>query len=358
MSTHTTERTTTLAAARTIVDRAKAADRELTPAEQAEVEQHIAHVKNLDRKVASGQLVDRVMALGGVGRGPDPEASGDLFSEDAKAGIVHATKTRTAYRTEVDAKAALTTGTMLPTVGVGLQPGLYPTGVFPLSSLFRQEAAPGPSIRFYRMGAGSAAVVAEGGLKPDASVSITPVDLVLEKLACLSQFSTEMAEDAPFLVSHLQAELGQAVATAENSRVLSAFNSTSGVLTGTGATAAVVDVVAQAIAAQEAFSGKTPSAVVAHPNVVAAIRTAKAAAGSWGLRDRPHCCRTEQPPRRPAHLHPSHRCGCGVGDRGQRGHDLPAWSADGAGRPQRRRPGPQHRHHGRGGAGRDGRHAP
>ena len=119
MSTHTTERTTTLAAARTIVDRAKAADRELTPAEQAEVEQHIAHVKNLDRKVASGQLVDRVMALGGVGREPDPEASGDLFSEDAKAGIVHATKTRTAYRTEVDAKAALTTGTMLPTVGVG-----------------------------------------------------------------------------------------------------------------------------------------------------------------------------------------------------------------------------------------------
>ena len=94
------------------MDRAKAADRGLTPAEQAEVEAAIAHVKSLDRNVASGQLVDRVMALGAAGS-PTPKPAG-LFSEDAKAGIVHATKTRTAYRTEVDAKAALTTGRCCP----------------------------------------------------------------------------------------------------------------------------------------------------------------------------------------------------------------------------------------------------
>jgi HK97 family phage major capsid protein len=98
----------------------------------------------------------------------------------------------------------------------------------------------------------------------------------------LSQFTTELAEDAPFLVAHVQAELGMAIAQAENARILNTFNATSGIHTGTGATTAVVDVVADAIAAAEAFSGKTPTAVVAHPNVVAALRKAKAStAGSY-----------------------------------------------------------------------------
>ena len=206
MSFTTTERRTTLANARAIVDRAKAADRELTTAESDQVEAAITQVQDLDRRTKSGDLARRVMPLGGVDRETDPGSPG-LFTEDAKAGIVYAAKTGIAYRTTVEAKAALTTGTMLPTAGQGVQPGTYPGGVFPLSSLFRQEQAPGPTIRYYRMGAGTAAVVAEGVLKPDAGVTITPVDLSLEKLACLSQFSTEMAEDAPFLVSYLQAEL-------------------------------------------------------------------------------------------------------------------------------------------------------
>ena len=74
------------------------------------------------------------------------------------------------------------------------------------------------------------------------------------------------------------------MATTENARILAAFNGTSGILTGTGATTAVVDVIADAIAAQEAVSGKTPSAVIANPTVVAAIRKSKAStAGSYLL---------------------------------------------------------------------------
>ena len=126
----------------------------------------------------------------------------------------------------------------------------------------------------------------------------------------------EMADDAPFLVSHLQAEFAAAVATAENARILATFNATSGILTGTGATATVVDVVADAIAAAEAFSGKTPTAVVAHPNVIAAIRKAKASTA--GLHGRPDRARSVHAARGAAHLHPGHGCRRRVGDRGQR----------------------------------------
>lgn len=50
------------------------------------------------------------------------------------------------WRTEVPVKAALT-NTVLPTGGTGVEPGLYPQA-FPLSTLFRTEQAPGPSIRY------------------------------------------------------------------------------------------------------------------------------------------------------------------------------------------------------------------
>jgi hypothetical protein len=58
--------------------------------------------------------------------------------------------------------------------------------------------------------------------------------------------------------------------------VLDTFAATSGVLTGTGATTAVVDLVADAIASMESISGITPAAIVAHPTVVSSIRESKA----------------------------------------------------------------------------------
>ena len=184
-------------------------------------------------------------------------------------------KTRTAYRTNVDVKALLTTGAMLPTTGEMVQPGLHPSA-YPLSGLFQQAPADGPVQRYYRMTSGTAAVVAEGALKPDWGGQPTPVDLPLEKLACLAQFSDEMGDDAPFLVDHLTQELSAAVAQAENTRIVATFAATSGILTGTGTNATVVDSIADAIAGQEAISGLTPSAVIAAPSVVAAIRKTKA----------------------------------------------------------------------------------
>lgn len=282
----TVERKNKLAHAQQIVDQAKAEQRDLTPTEQSAVEDDLARVDELDRRKGS-DLFNRVMELGRVPSGmvrPDPDnPTSNLFTEDAKSGIVHAVKSRTTFRTAVDVKAALTVGTMLPTVGQGVEPGLYPNR-FPISTLFRSEAANGPTIRYYRMGGATAAVVAEGALKPDAGVTITPVDVELSKLATTARFSDEMSDDAAFLLAYLQQELVNAVITRENAEILATFGATSGVLTGTGSATDVVDLIADSIAGQEAISGNTPSAVIANPSTVATIRKAKAStAGTYVL---------------------------------------------------------------------------
>ena len=124
----------------------------------------------------------------------------------------------------------------------------------------------------------------------------------------------------------------------------------------TGATASVTDSVAEAIAAAEASSGKTPTAVVAHPDVVASDPQGEGVHG-WVVHGGPDRARSQLAAWGPAHLDPGHGCRDGVGDRGVRGHDLPPRSAVGAGGHQRGRPGSQHRDDGGGGTGRHGGHS-
>ncbi len=125
-------------------------------------------------------------------------------------------------------------------------------------------------------------MVAEGAPKPDAGISFTAVDLTLSKMAGLGQYTDEMEADAAFLVAALEQELISACIAAENALVLSTFAGTSGILTATGATTAVVDLVAAAIASMEAISGITPVAFIAHPSVISTVRQAKAStAGSY-----------------------------------------------------------------------------
>lgn len=281
MSTHTFERAALINTTRTILDTAKAAGRDLNDNEAAEAEANISAIRALDTKMNAGpSIVDRVMALGKVGDNETNSGAGrgggNLFSPEVKSAVASAISHRQSYRATLDAKAALTSGTLLPTGGSLVQGGLHPGSQFPLASLFQNLPADGPSQRYYRFSSGTAATVAEGGLKPDAGVGITAVDLLIAKIATTAQFSDEMAEDAPFLVSYLQAELTAAVLAAENAAIVATFGSTSGVLTGTSTAATVVDLLATAIGGQEALSGITPSAVVVNPSVLATIRTTKA----------------------------------------------------------------------------------
>lgn len=286
------QRQTLIKTARAIVDAAIAGNRELTSDEHSKVDALTTEVKSIDAKLESGKYVKAVLALGGA-ESPDPDGgpvASSLFDPETRAALVKAVRTRTSCRVNLDAKAvvrlgskaALTSGGLIPTSGTYVEPGLHPTGAFPLSSLFVQQPALGPVVRYYRMGAGTAAVVAEGAAKPDAGIGITPIDLVLEKIAALAQVSDEMGEDAPYLVQYVSAELQAAVATVENARILAAFEGAAGHLTGGGAVGSVVDIIADAIALAEATSGATPNAVIAHPDVVAAVRKAKAStAGTY-----------------------------------------------------------------------------
>jgi HK97 family phage major capsid protein len=265
------ERAAALTEAKNIVANAKAASRDLTTNEHDTLNGLMGRVKELDRQIKGKALVDSVINLGSAEHNPDTPG---VFSQQARDGIVQAVKSRTMFRTEVDRKA-LTTGAMLPPAGVGVEGGLWPN-IYPLADLFRNEQANGPTVRYYRMDGATADVVAEGALKPDSGVTVTPVDVALAKFATLATFSDEMSDDAPYLVAHLQAELTNAVITRENAAILAAFNGASGILTQTGVAASVVDLIADSVAGQEAISGVTPSAVVAHPSVIATIRKTKA----------------------------------------------------------------------------------
>jgi hypothetical protein len=259
-----------LKSARHILDNAAAQGRDVTPAEEAEVSQALADVKKYDVQLKAQTLSRQVFGHDGGWQEEDHGGTGNqVFTSEAKQGIAHAVKTRTAYRTEVDSKALITTSAMLPTSGTAVQEGLHPNSHSPLASLFTNAPADGPVVRYYQMTAGTAAVTAEGGLKAASGVSISAVDLSLSKLTSTAVYSSEMGDDAPFLVTYLGNELAAAVTAAENKLVPDTFAATSGVLTGTVATTAVVDGVADVIAYAEALSGITPAAIIANPTVVA-----------------------------------------------------------------------------------------
>jgi len=271
------ERRNTIAHAELILDRCKAERRDLTPNEQATVEADMARVEELDLQIKGRNMANSVMGLASTEDFLDGGGL-DLFDETARKELLTAVRSKTTYRTEVNTKAALTAGTLLPTSGIGVEPGLYPNA-FPLATLFRTEQAGGPSIRYYVLDDATADVVAEGQPKPDSGVTITPKDVLLEKIATTLRFSDELSDDSSFLIPYLQGELVSAVITKENAEILATFNATSGVLTGGGDTDTALDVIADAIAGQEALNGSAPSAVVVNPVVMAALRKVKASTG-------------------------------------------------------------------------------
>src|SRR4051794_39828336 len=119
------ERAKTLDHAKGVLANAKNANRDLTDDEQDQLKSDMARVEELDRGLKGRAMADKVKALWtGDGYGDGSDA---VFSDEAKAGIAYAVKTRTAYRTNVDAKALLTTGTVLPTSGTVVQAGLHPS---------------------------------------------------------------------------------------------------------------------------------------------------------------------------------------------------------------------------------------
>jgi HK97 family phage major capsid protein len=271
------QRRQVLSTAQAIVAKAQAADRDLTSAEADQVEAAIAEVTSLDSKLKSAALAKSVFAVAP----PDPEETpGDLFDEHTKAGFLTAIKSGTSYRASVprdgfNTKAAVLGGTLLPTAGQGIAPALYPNGVVSLADLMQTVPVDGPTVRYYRVGAGTAAVVAEGAPKPDSGILPTAVDVTLSKIAALLKVSDELSQDAPWLLGALQASLVGAVVSKENEEIIATIGGTSGILTKTSASGDAIDVFADAIAGMQAL-GTNPSVILVNPTTLSVIRKAKA----------------------------------------------------------------------------------
>ena len=86
-------------------------------------------------------------------------------------------------------------------------PGLFPNGIVALSTLFANEQAAGPTVRYYRMDSATAAIVAEARVQPDAGLAITAVDIALKKIATVSTLTYELSDDAPAMVDAVASEL-------------------------------------------------------------------------------------------------------------------------------------------------------
>jgi hypothetical protein len=99
-------------------------------------------------------------------------------------------------------------------------PGLQPNAMFALASLFPNQPASGPTVRYYQMDGATAVVVAE------------------------------------------------------NAHIVSSLT-TSGILTGSATAATLLDVIADQIASQTALTGFVPAAVVVAPSVLSTLRKAR-----------------------------------------------------------------------------------
>ena len=276
----TNERNQLLAKAKAVLADAKAADRDLTAPEVAQMESTMARISVVDAE-AKAQSAAIPAAIGGLGNSETSYDGGSnaLFSEEDGKNLISAIRSKGRWRGEVSTKAALGSTTLLPTAGSLAEPGLHPNAAFAFANLFRQLPADGPTQRVYSFGSATAAVVAEGAAKPDSGLVITSKDVPMVKVATTVQYTSEFAEDAPQLLAFLASELSSAVVTAENASILAAINGTVGILTGTSTTATAIDLISTSIAGQEALNGVSPSAVIVNPSVLGVLRAAKASTG-------------------------------------------------------------------------------
>lgn len=104
----TNHRSSVLAKGHAFAYTARAENRDLTPAEQSEVEALIEQVRDLDagaKSLVPGTNETALEALSRIFRIPDgmpasTRLGGGVLTPEAKAGIVQAFKTRTAFRTD------------------------------------------------------------------------------------------------------------------------------------------------------------------------------------------------------------------------------------------------------------------
>lgn len=273
------QRATELKSAQALVDTAKAANRDLTAREEKTVEGHFQSIEDLDMKIKRDEKSADVFArVAGISPGSDGDTE-PFDTSGLKEGLVTALgrKGSYAFNLPLRVKAPVTDSGLTAPTGSVVSEGTPGPTMIALRSLLTPEHTESPNVRYYQMGSGTAGVVAEGGLKPDAGLSIVAVDDVLKKIATTFKFSSELLEDASFLVKHLNKEALRGILAKENELIITALNGASGAMTATGPAADAIDVLAGAIGQSTSENGVNPGHILINPADLAAIRVAKSA---------------------------------------------------------------------------------
>lgn len=278
------QRAAALKAAQAIVEGAK--DRDLTPAEVAEVEAKVAEVKAIDARGAK-----TAATMDYFNSAPDADgATGKrlaLTGRGAKAAAAHI-----AAGMVDGTKALVPAGSV--TTDVPLV-GLVETGQ-PLGSLL--AALPTvqrdtPTWRYLRQSGRTnlAAIVAAGGLKPTSTVGLVPIDGALSVFAHMSEPVDKFTlSDNASLQRFVAAELLYMLSAAVEEQVLNGAG-TAGTLSGILATGGIqvqaytvgkVETLRAAITALET-AGYEASTIVLNPVDWAAIESARSTSGSFDL---------------------------------------------------------------------------
>lgn len=206
------ERSNTIAHADSIVNRAKAAGRDLTSTEAASVEAAITRIEELDKQLKGRSLAESVLRLGNADE-PNPET-----------GIADATRYLTLRSPGVKSDLAKLFGHKLGTTGMKalLDPANPYTSVPMDATVYRQGDAPPAlseiipainrpvSFRYMRQTSrtNNAAPVASGALKPTSVYGLTSVEGRLHVIAHVSEpIDKYQLQDGPSLAQFVQEEM-------------------------------------------------------------------------------------------------------------------------------------------------------
>lgn len=160
-------------------------------------------------------------------------------------------------------------------------------------TLIPTAAATSPVIRYYvTTGTATAAAVAEGGLKPESSITYTPVDVEATKIAHRIRVTDEALVDIPAFVAVLQQDMVAGVIEAENAALLAAtvvgaqtfpgLLNVTGIQTRVKGLDTVLDALEQALLdLRIGGSYIEPDGMVLHPTDWSRIRRVKDADGRY-----------------------------------------------------------------------------
>lgn len=303
-----------LAEATSVTDTAQKAARSLSPEEKSRVEALLTETTNLKSRVREMEdneaLADSIERMRGPVNQPTESPSqgaktfGESFVKSAAFQNLQAafksgqlTGNWTSGSVDMpdffDAKATVTS-TASPILQADVQGGIQDIRLrrLTVADLLATGTTDSSVVRYIQeaTNTNAAAGVLEGDLKPESTITFSPVDEPVRKIATFLPITDEMLEDAAQLRSYLDGRLRLFVQHEEERQLLSGTGTAPqlrGLLNRTGvqtvamaAAGSIADTLYTAITNVRVNANVEPDGIVMHPTNYAKLRTAKDAAST------------------------------------------------------------------------------